>query len=150
MQAGPDKAEQPNELGSSKERHCTGLHWKTSEFCELSNPRDDTVISWSLVCDKIDDCLSRLRGQHRIREAAQFHGAGVDMSPTWEAPDMHHMKQGDKSDLIATTFTRLRCDFTRPMSGADMDRVQRVIGRLEAGTRVRPSLLVAGTRMSRM
>jgi len=48
------------------------------------------------------------------------------MSPTWEAPDMH-MKQG-----------------------ADMDRVQRVIGRLEAGTRVRPSLLVAGTRMSRM
>ena len=98
VQAGPDKAEQPNELGSSKERNCTGLHWKTSEFCELSNPRDDTVISWSLVCDKIDDCLSRLRGQHRIREAAQFHGAGVDMSPTWEAPDMH-MKQGDKSDL---------------------------------------------------
>ena len=95
-QAGPHKAEQSNELGAGKERSRSGWDLKTSfGKCKTQEKTQLYLDAFFIVFD----CLSRLRGQRRIREAVQFLGAEVDMSLTWEAPDMH-MKQGDKSDLM--------------------------------------------------
>lgn len=57
-QAGPHKAEQPNELGTGKERVCSGWDLKTYfERCKTQEKTHLYLEAFFIVFD----CLSRLR-----------------------------------------------------------------------------------------